>query len=363
MSLTVRHHSEVNHVVTYSATNDGVHLHVECETAFPTSPKLAMFCCEKQLRERRVPRAGKATKHGKRTFLPCQPRLFDPVDQTFQTFTWHVPVDQLQFPCQPCYLAILSFDVGTALKWHTMVKKCPEQPWPAVRFDGSALFRADSLAAATAGVMSVSFWYRIFTDQGGSITWVTDPADTDPNDEFFSSINKPFVYVSRIPFEFPTLGDLGFGCVVDQSFGDWHHCCYVLDVAKPDGAKTGIMMIDRVSVGEVITQSGDPFTIFQNGLPFFYGGDTFGNNMFADISDLWIYFGHYADFGDPEKLDRFVTPDLKPVYLGEHGEIPVLSRPTIFGHGHANTFLQPNLGTGGPLVLVGALQDTDGPPA
>lgn len=231
----------------------------------------------------------------------------------------------------------------------------------AVHFDGDVWFEAAALAAGDTADLSVSYWYRTLSDQSGGYIWAVDPAGNFDNSEIWATLNRPSPALSRAPYIGSDAGVLRLGSGVDASFGAWHHVCYRVFTAAAAGLKYALLMVDRVPVTVVDVDQGDGFLMQIGGLPFSYGGDTFGDNIVGDVFDVWMAFGQAVDFSDTAVLNKFVTPDLKPVPLGNNGELPTGLAPTIFGHGAPLSFLQPNLGTGGSFVRIGLLSATDGP--
>jgi hypothetical protein len=210
--------------------------------------------------------------------------------------------------------------------------------------------------------------------------------------------------ILTLPAFNPLYGDnLTIQTFTNYSYGDWHHILVSVQTNLPVHAKKYKMYLDDVDItapewlkqnlggGTGIWSTGADsvfYTCFDHdseqdinyfsnpassgfvpsiaGLPFFLGNDSEGGDYVGDLAEFWFFVGHSLldDNGDiPEETRRkFIPDDGKPVPLGPNGELPTVTDdnpdgtpPTIFGHGSQNTFLQPNLGTGGDFTLTGNL--------
>jgi hypothetical protein len=230
-------------------------------------------------------------------------------------------------------------------------------PGGAVRFGGATQFLSAGLVGGGAADLTVSYWFRIFSDQSGGTFWESNNTDQQNNVEFFAGNNAPgLICRAQNP---PLEGSMQAGSSITLGFGDWHHSMYYANTAATEGNRIWKMAIDGADVSQKFSDTGpDPFPFYAD-LGFVLGSDSFGNYTTVDIAELWMAFGQHLDpIADNQK---FRSGDGKRVALGDHGEIPTGTPPTIYGHGGASQFLQPNLGTGGALTISGVLSDTAGP--
>jgi hypothetical protein len=234
-------------------------------------------------------------------------------------------------------------------------------PGGGVHFDGGTTL-IGTLAMGPTSLLSVSYWYRLQSNQSAGTFWEIDHFDQQEDVEFFSGFdgNSPGinlnVYVEDTPPD--PLPRLRFGASSNPAFGQWHHAAYSADTS----AAVGVLFIDGVNVTSSGPDNLGGFLIAPHSTDFVLGGDGFGNNTVLDLAELWMGFGQLVDFNDLGTLRKFITADGAPVSLGANGELPTGIAPTIFGHGGAASFLQPNLGTGGVLSLAGVLTDASSAP-
>lgn len=73
-----------------------------------------------------------------------------------------------------------------------------------------------------------------------------------------------------------------------------------------------------------------------------------------ELAEVWIDFGTYLDISDADNRRKFITADKKPVRLGDTGDGPTGTAPTIFLSGDVSSW-HTNKGTGGGFTEAGAL--------
>ncbi len=81
----------------------------------------------------------------------------------------------------------------------------------------------------------------------------------------------------------------------------------------------------------------------------------------ADVADFW-FDDSFIDISTEANRRLFISPNLKPVNLGETGQLPTGSSPLVFLSG-ATTGWESNLGTGGGFTENGALTDGSSSPS
>lgn len=351
----------VNALSNFSMDNDGSTLHVDCTTMLPANPVLLIFCCPYRLLPKNDIRAGEEVVHGNVLYLDCVPKVFPPTTASGQGFHWDIPNAEYVPNCPDCHLAITELGTPPQVEWTTQVYPCPPLPTPAVHFDGATTFFSAGLACPLSYVMSVSYWYRTQTNESSNYVWLTDTTGELACLEFFSDINKPAILLAEDPYPAHDGGQLQFGSSAEQTFNEWHHVAYRCNSGAGPGAKYAQMLIDGIDVTLKFRDIGNAFVLPFSGFSFAYGSDTYGNGTTFDVAELWFAVGQDVDFGNPDELAKFRSDDGKPVPLGDHGELPTGTPPTIFGHGDKDSFLQPNLGTGGGFALSGALSNAAAP--
>lgn len=156
--------------------------------------------------------------------------------------------------------------------------------------------------------------------------------------------------------------------------GEWHHAL----VATNTNGMTATASFDGVPVAvdtfslhqstppdedPVIDNPSPPFTGRLNGIPF---GITSLNGYLVrltglDIAEAWFNTtSGLVDATDPAIIAKFFTAGHTPADLGTDGSAPFGTPPIMYGKGGADTFLAPNLGTGGGLVLTPTVINAEG---
>lgn len=130
---------------------------------------------------------------------------------------------------------------------------------------------------------------------------------------------------------------------------EWHHIAF--SVNCPSATTTLKVVVDGIDISSEYSptnrDSANTFG-FEN---FVVGSGTSSNITEQELSDVWFTFGTNLDFTDAEVLAKFRDPDTgKPVYLGENGELPTGSTPTVYLPLRAND-AGNNLGSRGNLTV------------
>lgn len=81
----------------------------------------------------------------------------------------------------------------------------------------------------------------------------------------------------------------------------------------------------------------------------------------SDVADLW-FDDSWLDISAEANRRKFITPNGKPVDLGEAGQLPTGSSPLVFLASPTASW-QTNLGTGGGFTENGALTDGSSSPS
>ncbi len=238
----------------------------------------------------------------------------------------------------------------------------------AVSFDGSnSWVSTNSLIAndTANGAFSFSLWFRVLsTPAANPVYFVSGPSNGEPT---------VLEHAAGIPGQIRTLSFvLGISpyAAANETVGTvptldvWHHIIGTF-LGNPGASANALVKLyldgtDITSTFLPLDFHGSPhfFTVPVNGIPFYVGSDTFGNNMLGDMADVWIAPGvSLLDGGFDIPLAtrrKFVTAGNKPVYLGSNGSIPTGSAPAIFLSGNKDQFVV-NQGTGGAFALTGSL--------
>lgn len=92
---------------------------------------------------------------------------------------------------------------------------------------------------------------------------------------------------------------------------------------------------------------------------------TSGFRFNGELADLWVDWGRYTDFSITANRRLFFDASNALVDKGASGQIPFGTAPDLFlgGSGATAATWHNNLGTGGPLTLVGSLGTSSPPPA
>lgn len=126
-------------------------------------------------------------------------------------------------------------------------------------------------------------------------------------------------------------------------------------------SKRAVCYIDGVQAIFTINDSTGTFDVVINGLPYYIGADTFGDNLTGDVADLWIAPGVSLVGLDgnisPTNLAKFIDPTTKkPV---NPSGFP--SAPMLFSGDH--TGFATNQGTGGAFTVTGTLTNASTSPS
>ncbi len=231
----------------------------------------------------------------------------------------------------------------------------------AVHFDGNAFLSTSSLTAPDAnGFLGMSLWFKASPQK--KTLFVVDPAGNYTTNGNFGE-NLFDIGDSRISIDpYPASGNNGFYIFGSTPCldGVWHNIIFAIQTDLNVGSKIGKVYLDDVDISD-----GDngadigPFNMVYNSLPFFFGGNSFGDNIIGDVSDVWIGPGipllTEGDISVPTRR-KFISSDKKPVNPSG------FPSGAILFSGDATTF-HDNQGTGGPFSLTGSVIDATTSPS
>jgi peptidoglycan hydrolase-like protein with peptidoglycan-binding domain len=242
----------------------------------------------------------------------------------------------------------------------------PPSPAPyvakAVHFDGATTLHIASLSTTDNNTFSFVIWSKIQApDYAGA-----DPFfDTDPENNYTTLAGIGSSFSSQ----FEAYDASGSGPAIKEGVtaGTLPAAQWNVVIASVNST-TGVMKVYRgdTDITGSLGINGIPFSLVNNGLSFWFGGDPFGFDITGDISDVWIAPGQsLLDGGGdiPEATRRkFIGADGKPVDLGSDCSAPTGMAPAVCFSGDASTF-GTNKGTGGAFTLTGTLTDAGTSPS
>lgn len=134
----------------------------------------------------------------------------------------------------------------------------------------------------------------------------------------------------------------------------WHHFVAAWDTANGSGG----LWIDNVlqTGGTGVPSTGNLVDYISEGFPTNnYIGGRSGVTLFnACLSDLYLNTSEFIDLTIESNRRKFIDTFLKPVDLGNNGELVTGITPIMFLTGNAATFLS-NVGSGGMFVTGGSV--------
>lgn len=272
-------------------------------------------------------------------------------------------------------------------------------------FDSSGIGPNETRAYAVSGGYSDVGSGGSGGGSGGTVGAVTIDGGTDISNPSLVAVNSPYVVINfwaryanatSRDFAFPFLNDqanaAGIG-TFNKSGGADAGKQYVffqdenantdnfLRMVAPDQTPTG-QWLHYLIVYRGLTRNGhsNECTVYRNRvqlamvyniepsvpiIPTFNGKSMdvgYYPGAPADYADMFIHLGHDLMEADGSvssaNLDKFVTSDLKPVYLGADGSTPLGTAPVMFLHrdvGADPATFATNLGTGGAFTLTETL--------
>lgn len=224
----------------------------------------------------------------------------------------------------------------------------PVAPYPigAALFEPTRFLRVDELQCVDSPYLAFSYWIKLRSAGAQDALWTSDPLGMGLTYQWLDG-GKLQIACGDPPNE----GTFQVKSDVALSPNVWHH---VLGASKVNGPTEADMLtvlyIDGERVDVTIDYETDPFNaIAMNGFPF-----VLGNEPDMDLADFWLAVGQnlIVDGDIPEATRRkFTDADGWPVDLGDNGELPTGTAPTLFfhrDHGSSDSAaFGVNRGTGG----------------
>jgi hypothetical protein len=240
-----------------------------------------------------------------------------------------------------------------------------------VHFDGSTWLEHESLVATDNHFYSFVGWLKVTEENAAASNtiFVTDPdVNYSPWMELRTDDGQPATYQvetsisdasgNNYEYETSTIGPSQipadtWACIIgcfdsSTSFGVGKVYCGDVDI-------TGIF--PSAHAGSV------PFNIASNGKPWYFGSDSFGDNLIGDVADWRLMPGtNLLTGGDIALATRrlFIDENGKPVDPAI--ATTALGTPCILYSGDSDTF-STNQGTGGTTVVTGTLTNASTSPS
>lgn len=125
----------------------------------------------------------------------------------------------------------------------------------------------------------------------------------------------------------------------------WHHFLVSCNMANTSQRHLYIDNASDLATVTTYTDAAIDFTLADWAI----GAEGDGSNpLDGDLMDLWFLPGTYTDFSVAGNRAEFIATTLRPVWLGDDGEVPTGSSPLVFFSGA----WEENLGTGGAFELA-----------
>lgn len=128
---------------------------------------------------------------------------------------------------------------------------------------------------------------------------------------------------------------------------------------------TGHMYINDVNDADSSSLVNNPVDYTEN--DFVFGANTgFADKMEADISDFYFNSAEFIDLSVTANRRKFISADVKPVFLGADGSLPTGTAPILFlslAQGGAVSSFATNKGTGGGMTITGTLTEAGTSPS
>lgn len=135
----------------------------------------------------------------------------------------------------------------------------------------------------------------------------------------------------------------------------WRHVLISCDMAN--AASRHIYINDSSDLATVTTYTNDTIDNTRTQWTIGAHGDA-SQKMNGCLAELWFTQGVYTDFSIVDNRRKFISSSLRPVYLGNSGELPTGTSPICFHHlADAETVANfaLNRGTGGNFTITGTL--------
>ena len=248
----------------------------------------------------------------------------------------------------------------------TAAAPAPASGTAGVLFNAGQRVVNDSLVATDSMSGIVSMWVYMPDTQSvhNAVFYACDPANNYIN------------YASPLAATLQLAAGWGNNAVFEYQFftsaevvpsGVWNHYLIAFNSDAARTPKSRLVVYRNRTLLAVGTQHHDSNIAFSaafNAQPFWVGADQATNAPIANhsMADFWLDLGHNIIENDgtisPANLDKFIDISLKPVNLGNSGEIPTGSPPVVFLHrnpGDSPDAFANNLGTGGAFTVSAPL--------
>jgi hypothetical protein len=231
-----------------------------------------------------------------------------------------------------------------------------------VVFDGvnDYLHRGSALTGDADGPLGIlSFWFKITGGNGASSRAILRNHST-------ATVNVSLVSTNKLNITLNALGGTPSfsGTSTTVFLADpttWHHFIASWDTNHAAGAKILNMYVDGINVNPVLTDTGAAFNINYTRGDWGIGAADNGINKFT--GELGEFYFNTHEFLDVTQLPvryKFRSLTDCPADLGENGQLPTGTSPILYLNGDKSTFNHNN-GTGGDMIVVGALDDSSPP--
>jgi len=243
----------------------------------------------------------------------------------------------------------------------------------AVHFDAHAyLARSGTLTGVSdSSTGTLFYWFRSEGDSSDDILISIPGYNLDPYDRADNIVNTSLSDGTNSFSGGPptSIFDGGPPIVPNIYDASWYGIARSWDVSDPDSANwTCVTVIGEAgsaptifpvfSSGEIRTGVG--FNVKWNDEDVYVMGDGFQTN-YREVAQFWA--SPSVVMTGAELIAAFWGSDNKPKSLGTNGELPTGTSPPIYCDGDADTFGQPNLGTGGGLTLTGTVTNASTSPS
>lgn len=232
----------------------------------------------------------------------------------------------------------------------------------AVHFDGLTWLINAALASSDNEFISFSFWFKPSTPAVYTTVFIVDPVNLFLTQALIDDEGNLLIGVFKD--DFSQILDLR-STDTPLAVAQWYHILVAIQTSLP--SKQVIYINDAPYTIGVNGANTAAFNISSNGLPFWVGSDSYGDNLGGDVVDTWIAPGvSLLDGGADIPLAtrrKFISGTGAPVYLGANGELPTGTDPAVFlsaSSGNAASFAT-NRGTGGAFTTTGTLTLASGP--
>ena len=228
----------------------------------------------------------------------------------------------------------------------------------AVHFDGATELDCASLVSTDNGFISFSLWCLFDVLNVYNSLWVSDPVNDYVG--FFQPANT----VPALRAGFSSGGSALTQSNISVSTGVWYNYIFSCQTNLGLGSKILKIYQNDVDITNSPVDFGASFIAATNGSPACIGGDTFGDNLTGDMTDVRVMPGvSLLDGGGDIPLATrrlFIDADGKPVDPAI--ATIALGAPCMLFSGDATAF-GTNQGTGGAFTTTGTLTNASSSPS